>query len=457
MAQFARPGSKTSLSRRAVLRGVLGGAAIALPLPRLLTMLNGNGTAYAAGEPLPRRFGTWFFGNGIIPARWIPTKTGKAADWELSASLQPLTGVKDWLSIVSGLSLKVPNTMAHKSMPAAALTGAQAVNNGDVQLPSIDQLIAPLLGKDVVFPTGLHVGISNTTGAGALDFNVSFNGASAPNHPEYSPAKLFKSLLQFSSNTKEPDPALLRRKRVLDAVAEDAKALRARLGTEDQQRLERHLTGIDELQNQIAEQALPRACGTLSDPDVSYQDRGSDGAITRKRGQAFADLLVFAMSCDLTRVFSYVFTCAACHGSYADAGLDNVTFHEDYGHRLSPKGLEFATEGFHTGILYTMTNLADLVTRMRDTPDGAGNLLDNSCIYVTSCVSESQSHSGKDYPLLVLGKGGGALIGDQHVRLPEDNVSKVPFSLLKAMGSAETSWGKDEARVDQVIPDLLAT
>ena len=449
--------SKFSLSRRTVLRGAMGGAAIALPLPRLLGMLNDNGTAYAAGEALPRRFGTWFFGNGIIPERWVPAQTGKAAAWQLSASLQPLAGVKEWLSVVSGLALKVPNTMAHKSMPAAALTGAQAVKDGDVQLPSIDQLIAPLLGKGVVFPTGLHVGISNTTGAGALDFNVSFNGANAPNHPEYNPTKLFQSLLQFSSNTKEPDPTLLRRKRVLDAVAADTKTLRARLGTEDQQRLDRHLTGIDELQNQLNEQAMPRACGSLVDPDVMYKERGADGAITRKRGQAFADLLVFALSCDLTRVFSYVFTCAACHGSYADAGLDNVTFHEDYGHRLSPKGLESATEGFHTGILYTMSNLADLLTRLRDTPDGAGNLLDNSCIYVTSCVSESQSHSGKDYPLLVAGKGGGALTCDQHLRFVDDNVSKLPFTLLKAMGGTETSWGKDEAKVDQIIPDLLAT
>jgi hypothetical protein len=448
---------KTTLSRRTVLRGALGGAAIALPLPRLLAMLDDNGTAYAAGGALPRRFGTWFFGNGIIPERWVPAKTGRGADWELSPALQPLSGVKDWLSVVSGLSLKVPNTMAHKSMPAAALTGAQAVKDGDVQLPSIDQLVAPLLGKDVVFPTGLHVGISNTTGAGALDFNVSFNGPNAPNHPEYSPSKLFKALLQYSANTKEPDPALLRRKRVLDAVSEDAKALRGRLGAEDQARLDRHLTGVDELQHQIAEQSLPHACGSLVDPDQMYAERGADGAITRKRGQAFSDLLVFALSCDLTRVFSYVFTCAACHGSYADAGLDNVTFHEDYGHRLSPKGAASATEGFHTGIVYTISCLSDLATRLRDTPDGAGNLLDNSCIYVTSCVSESQSHSGKDYPLLVLGKGGGALSSGQHLRLADDNVSKLPFTLLKAMGSLETAWGKDEARVDAVIPQLLTT
>ena len=69
--------AKTILSRRTVLRGVLGGATIALPLPRLLAMLDDNGTAYAAGGELPRRYGTWFFGNGIIPDRWVPSATGQ--------------------------------------------------------------------------------------------------------------------------------------------------------------------------------------------------------------------------------------------------------------------------------------------------------------------------------------------------------------------------------------------
>src|SRR4051812_37484767 len=162
---------RNRLSRRLVLRGVLAsGVAVAVPLPRLLGMLNGNGTAYAAGQPLPRRFGTWFFGNGIIPERWVPAKTGAGSAWTLSDQLAPLQDVKSWLTVVSGLMVKVPNSFAHKTMPAAALTGAQAVKDGDVQLPSIDQLIAPLIGKGTVFPTGIHVGISNTTGAGALDF-----------------------------------------------------------------------------------------------------------------------------------------------------------------------------------------------------------------------------------------------------------------------------------------------
>jgi hypothetical protein len=451
--------SRFTLPRRTFLRGVLaGGGSVAVPLPRLAGMLNDSGTAYADGGALPVRFGTWFFGNGIIPERWVPARTGMGASWTLSEQLAPLAAVKPWLNVLTGFTIKVPNNAPHASMPCAALTGAQT-GGGGVQLPSIDQLVAKTAGAGTVFPTGLHVGISNRTGATSLGLAISYAGPNAPNPPNYSPANLFKSLMQFASTAGAPkpaDPELFNRGLVLDAVREDVKTLRTRLGADDQHRLDLHLDGVAQLQQQIVAAEMPKATGTISDPDKTYPGRGNDGDITRLRGQAFADLLVFALASDLTRVFSYMFTCPACHGSYADCGLDPTTFHEDYGHRLSPKGLSYATSGFNTGVRYAMSNLGDLLGRMKATPDGAGNLLDNSCVYTTSCVSESQTHGGTDYPLLVAGKAGGKLRTDQHLRLLDENVSKVPFTLLNAMGSQATSFGMAEGQVSSGVSGLLA-
>lgn len=446
---------RTTIPRRTVLRGLLGGAAIALPLPRLVGMLDGNGTAYADGTPLKPRFLTWFFGNGVDPAAWVPAATGAGEAWALSPSLTPLAEYKAWLSVLSGYTVKVPHLYAHKSAPAAVLTGAQAMEGGDVQLPSIDQKIAPLISADTAFPSGLHVGISDVTGAGALDFNVSFSGPNAPNPPNYSPAALFATLLTLSGE-KEPDPSLFRRKHLLDAVAEDARELQSRLGSEDRIRLERHLDGVDQLQSQIDATINSADCGTPIDPDLAYPERGPDGSISKARCEAFADLLAFAFSCELTRVATHVFSCAACHAPYNEAGLGNVTFHEDFGHRLSPMGVDYATSGFHTGVAYAMSCLAELLRRFRDTPDGAGNLLDNSVIYTTSCVGLPWDHRMDDFPLLVIGKGGGLLRGDLHHRAQDDNTSKVPFTLLKLMGSPETSFGQAEGMVTETIPELLA-
>jgi hypothetical protein len=445
---------KGRLSRRHVLRGVVGGSLIALPLPRLFGMLDGNGEAYADGSPLRPRYLTWFFGNGTDPDHWVPAATGEGAQWALSPALAPLEAVKPWLSVLSGFEVKVPGLYAHKSAPAAVLTGAQAVSGGDVMLPSIDQKLAPLINADTAFPGGIHVGISNVTGAGALDFNVSFSGPNAPNPPNYSPAQLFANLFALSG-TLEPDPSLFRRGSILDAVTEDAKALRAKLGSEDRIRLDRHLEGLDQLQTQIEATIEGADCGEPIDPDVAYPNRGADGAITLDRCRAFADLITFAFSCELTRVATHVFSCAACHAPYPEAGLGNVTFHEDFGHLLSPQGTDFARTGFHSGVEYTMSALAELLQRFHDMPDGAGNLLDNSVVYTTSCVGLPWEHRFTDFPMLVAGKAGGRLRGDVHLRSASENTSKVPFTLLQMLGSEETSFGQDEGLVTDGVPGLL--
>jgi hypothetical protein len=446
------------ISRRAALRGMLaGGVAVSVPLPRLAGMLNGNGTAYAQGEPLPVRFGTWFFGNGIIPDRWVPSTTGQGDDWQLSEQLAPLREVKPWLSVVTGLGIKVPNKAPHASHPSAALTGANA-GPGHVRLPTVDQLIAGAIGRGTPYPSGIHAALSNQTGASALRLAISHRAAHAPNPPTYSPSALYRELLGFTSHGHERglvDPELLDRQSVLDVVASQARALKQQLGAGDRVRLDQHLEGLNELQGRIQKLVTPITTKPVPNPDELYRTRGEDGTITRERGQAFADLFAFALATDLTRVFSYMFTCPASHGNYADCGLVNTSFHEDYGHRLSPSGLAAATRGFNTGVKYAMSNLADLLTRLKDTPDGNGTLLDNSCIYVTSCVSESQTHSGNDYPLLVAGKAGGKLRSDQHVRLLGENVSKVPFTLFTALGGPVEAFGEAEGRVTSGIAELL--
>jgi hypothetical protein len=448
--------NRTIISRRAVLRGVVGGGlAVTVPLPRLAGMLNDNGTAYAAGGALPVRFGSWFFGNGIIPSRWVPPKTGVGASWELSEQLSPLQVVKPYISVITGLTIKGPDISPHVAMPVQALTAAQT-GSGRVQLPTIDQVAAAITNTSTLYPKGIHVGMSTAGGT----MGISFSGPNAPNPPELSPAALFQALLKYASTgtgmAAPPNPSLLRRRMVLDSIAEESKALRARLGVEDQNRLDQHLSGLHQLQNQLVAAGTPRMTGTIVDPDKAYPSRGTDGSnITRMRGQAFSDLLVFAMAADLTRVFSYQFSSPSNQSQYTDCGLPGA-FHEDYGHRTSPKGVQAATEGFNTGIKFTMACLADTLTRMRNTPDGAGNLLDNSVVYTTSCVAESQSHGGTDYPIVVSGKAGGKLKGDTHVRLVGENVSRVGLTLLTAVGSKATSWGMGDSMATTGVPELLA-
>ena len=77
------------MKRRSFLRGVFRGASVAVALPLLETMLDGNGEALADGTDLPSRFGIWFWGNGVRPEKWVPTTTG--INWTANSETEPLT------------------------------------------------------------------------------------------------------------------------------------------------------------------------------------------------------------------------------------------------------------------------------------------------------------------------------------------------------------------------------
>src|SRR5829696_821898 len=94
-----------TLDRRTVLRGMLAtGTSVAIGLPLLEIMLNETGTALAqTAAPVSPLYVTWFFGNGSLPGRWKPARTGTGAAWELSSQLQVLAEHKSHLTVISGL------------------------------------------------------------------------------------------------------------------------------------------------------------------------------------------------------------------------------------------------------------------------------------------------------------------------------------------------------------------
>ena len=71
-----------TLTRRSLLRGLVAGSAVSVGVPFLDAFLDGKGRALAAsGAPLPVRFGTWFWGLGLTPGRWMPAPSRAAATW----------------------------------------------------------------------------------------------------------------------------------------------------------------------------------------------------------------------------------------------------------------------------------------------------------------------------------------------------------------------------------------
>lgn len=447
------------LPRRLLLKGMAAGATVTVGLPRLGAMLNSNGTAYAQGAALPKRFGVWFWGNGMVPPRWIPTAAGSGAAWQLSETLMPFAKVKQYLTVLTGYQVKFTGVVHHIG-PAAVLSGSAHNTALNYTAPTIDHVISNIIGKTTPFKA-LQVGVSRATANGEGDTvnYASSTGANTPVLPEYDAKAVFTRLFgkaPVPGGTNMPATGNLNqtRKRVLDTVLVDAQALRKRLGTEDGRRLDQHLEGIQQIEKRLGTMTTPPvggACNLPADAATRYPAvlPDNNGVLTAELNNAMVELTTYALACDLTRVFLFQHGRPAAHYNMGVLGITK-DIHDDISH------MEAGDQPiFHSAVMYWMDQFRVFVEKMKDTPDGAGNLLDNSCVYATSDVSFGKAHSIDEYPILIFGKAGGAIKGDVHLRVNKDNPSKILFTLINTFGGNITTFGTGAGLVTTGVPEIL--
>jgi hypothetical protein len=459
--------STTMLRRRTLLRGMLGATGVAVGLPLFEAMLDAHGEAHADGTGLPLRFGVWFWGNGTQPGAWAPATTGAA--WEATGLLSGLAPVKSQVNVISGGALPVPGVNnPHVEGAVGILAGGNPLlhesynGQGDdwnfltVPSPSVDQVAAEHLAGTSPFRTlTLAVTPVHTSDAGSSNHPgtaISYISHPAPyvfNTPIMNPSELFAALFGGGLPPIEPglaDPVKLARANVLDAVLTDASDLRQRLGKNDRTRLDLHLEGIYELQNRLTAIAMPgEACSLPTDPGNPESER--------ERARVMAQLVAMAFACDLSRVVSIEFSSPASHVDYPDIGITGAglgtSFHE-YEHQNG------YNDNVLTGLRYFVEVFGDFVAALQALPEVEGSLLDRSCILGTSDVSGGWDHAMSDYPLLVAGGAGGALVNPGvHVRLDGDNAARVPLTCLQAVGVPIDTWGSDQFATSSPVSEIL--
>lgn len=437
------------INRRTLLRGMLGGAAVGLALPTLEMFLHHHGEALANGDAFPKRFGVWFWGNGVgpNPDNWVPSGTGK--DWKLSPLMAPLAPVKEEITVVSGLKVYTPNTVPHGTGPACILTGGRVGADYSFASRTIDQTIADQISSDTV-NRSLEVSVER------VDTSLSYSEAGKSNPPESNPAVLFDAL--FGPTFHQPgdmttvDPKLGLRRSVLDAVGADAKSLRQRLGTSDRVRLDQHLESVRSLEQKIAKlEAAPPvldACKKPMAPLAEYPDidgRPQLSAVSR----VISDMLAMSLACDQQRVFSFQFSHSVNNLLFTDApaGHHQLT-HDELGDQPIVQGI----------VHQILDEAAYFIQALKNIKEGDATLLDHcGVLFMTDC-SNGKSHAVDEYPLFLAGSANGALQRGIHYRAPTgENASKLGLTLLHAFDVAAASFGSDEGLVTQGLPGIEAT
>lgn len=443
---------RTRLGRRRLLRGLAAGIPITIGLPRLDAMLDGNGRAYAGGAPLPRRFGVWTFANGVHLERWVPARTGP--DWPLTEELTPLAPVKRHVTVVSGLDLPWddrPHASGHTVLMTAARMAGVDDASYTARRPSIDQLVARSLAGETPLRS-LEIGVENGEAheKGTAFHWWSHNGPNSPNRCTYDCREVFARLFGDVAGGDPSQAAQIARERrsVLDAVLADARRLARDLGTSDRSRLEQHLEGIRAVEARINRrgaivcQAPTVPEGELLGPQlgVDYEARGP--LVNR----TMAELLALALSCDLTRVFTFQHSKPGSRMAVASIGFGryhDVT-HNEPGEQ--PKCI--AT------IKLFMRELRVFVETLAAVREGDGTLLDRCGILASTDCTTPRMHGAKDFPMLVIGSAGGRLRPGIHVRGKGENACRVPLSIARAVGASVPAFGEAEGRLTEGLAEI---
>jgi hypothetical protein len=162
---------------------------------------------------------------------------------------------------------------------------------------------------------------------------------------------------------------------------------------------------------------------------------------------AMSDLMALALACGMTRAFSIMFsTCGSGVIMWPAGGTDG----QHYLTHTEPAPYTVQ----YNSVRYTMERLAYFLQRLRDTPEGAGNLLDHVSLLVCTEHSEGWTHSQDDMPVLVCGKGGGRLKGNYHARDVGGNASKVLLSALRGAGLPLTDFGYEQGHVTDGVSGI---
>jgi len=443
----------SKFNRRSFMRGALGASAVTVAIPTLDQFLDNNGKAYADGAKLPVRFGTFFWGLGLTPGRWVPSKVG--ADWDMTPELSSLKDLKKKVSVFSGFRVHLdgrPN-IVHWTGQASILSGVAASKNGSFDAGTFDVTMADQLGA------GMRFRSIEMTPFGNPRLSYSTRTGNGFNTPEASPISLYTRLFgegfqDPNDPNWKPDPNIMLRQSVLSAVTDQRKALLAQAGAADKIKLDQYFTSVREMEGALAAQLeKPAKCESCVVP-ASPAETARSGMIetVNANNKLMGKLTAMALACNQTKLFNVVHTSAT---SEAYLPGDSMIYHSHtHDEAIDEKvGYQVITSKL-AGLVFQ--GYADFVSALDEIKEGDGTLLDNSLVMGFSDTGYAKIHSTDNIPMFFAGLAGGAHKGNMHVVGNGDPVSRVSLTAQQLVGMPVGSFGIGAMKTSKSVTEVVA-
>jgi hypothetical protein len=391
--------TRKHLSRRTLLKGA--GVSIALPL---LDAMIPASTAFAQTAAKPTtRLGFVYFAHGALQDEWQPAKTGR--DFEFPFILKPLEPMRDHVTVISGLRNKGGESSSPHGIIEETWLNAVAPRQRNARTGvgvTVDQIAARHLGKTTTLPS-LEL-------CGEPGGMISFRTPTQPLPMESNPRKVFYTMFGQGDTKQERETILNTTSSLLDYVKQSTASLNKKLDAADRARVTDYLDSVREIEIRV--QKLEESAASLGNlPDAPVGPPEDFGELLDIQ----FEMIALAWQTNRTNVASLKMVEEASMRTYPNLGVHEA-FHPTshwggFPERVANLRL---IQNYHTAIF------AKFASRLKNTPDGDGSLLDHSITLFGSNMANSDAHNNDPLPQALIGRGGG-IKGNQHLLYKADS------------------------------------
>lgn len=426
-----------SLSRRRLLRGV--GVSMALPWLESKRVWGGepaekNGSVESASSEPPVRLAVLFSGNGFHSKQWWAR--GEGASMELGSVLESLGDVREKLLFISGLyNAEAQKGNIHSSQTGNLLSGAPLASGGDIRSgTSVDQVLAKVHGRATKVPS-LVLGCEHSNPSVHKNYSmlysshISWSSPTTPTPLELYPSLAFDRL--FKDDVERGDRS------VLDAVAEDAQALRRAISATDQRKLDEYLDSVRDVELRIERAGrLGEIQGwrpTLEKPDMPRPADGIPQNIADHM-RLMCDILVLGFQTDSTRITTLKLNNDHSSLRFPHLGVDSMIHH-----LLSHSD----TDDWLKVNRFFVEQVAYIAKRLDAIQEGERTALDNSMLMFCSSMMTG-GHDNTQLPVVLVGGGGGSIKSGRvldYKAQPDRQMCRLYLSIMKKMGVHLDTFG----------------
>ena len=391
-------------------RTFLHGTGVSLALPWLECMSQADDAV-----SVPARLASIYFPFGVS----LPNDKSKHADWnwfpkreentfQYRNSLKSFEPLREQVTVLGGLSHPAGRKMGGHDTGDIFLTGANFAGSTYRNSISLDQYIASHVGAQTRFGS-LVLSSDGGVGEPSRSTTLSFTAQGRPIPAISNPRQIFDRLFGDGDASSKNQKRLLENTgSMLDQVLENSRSMKSRLGKQDQRKLDEYLSSIRDI-----EQRVNRSQAWLDIPKpVVAQDATNltaDQSSPVEYMQAMYDLIFLAFQTDSTRLATYMLGQVAGATTIANAFPACLGLPGNWHGLAHGQGKNDGAKSLGRFDQLLAQQVSRFITRLHETPEGDGSMLDNTLVFYGS--SNSKTHNNNNYPLVL---AGGRNLGFKH-------------------------------------------